>query len=100
MNALPRPSGQALVSDQAAARLDPSGFDPSRYAVQVQHSSDKLRDGTWHTLEDTDLLSYAVERGYVFAVNYAPRPIRICDLETDTDLTLDEARRLVVGSPA
>lgn len=24
------PSGQALVSDQAASRLDPSGFDPSR----------------------------------------------------------------------
>lgn len=27
------PSGQALVSDQAAARLDPPGFDPSRVAA-------------------------------------------------------------------
>ena len=30
-----RPTDQALVSDQAAARLDPSGFDPSRVKQNV-----------------------------------------------------------------
>jgi hypothetical protein len=37
------PSGQALVaSDQAASRLGPSGFDPSRYATLTVHDNEVM----------------------------------------------------------
>jgi len=38
-NTLARPTDQALVSDQAASRLAPSGFDPSR-----------MTDTDWHVM--------------------------------------------------
>ena len=57
-----RPSDQALVSDQAPAGLDPSGFDPSRW-VDIDRRADQ---DTGDEAED----SYYIGRrdGYQFAI--------------------------------
>jgi len=60
--------------------------------IQVQHSSDRQKDGLWHDIETTDDLRYGVERALVFEQNYSPRPIRILDRAGGAFLTIAEAK--------
>jgi hypothetical protein len=55
-----------------------------RYRVEVQHSSDRQRDGVWHELEATDDRDYAVERLGVFGCRraYGGRPLQLLDTAT------------------
>lgn len=48
------------------------------FAIQVQHTSAKQRDGIWHTIEVASCPDYAEERREVFAESYL-RPVRIVE---------------------
>lgn len=65
----------------------------SAFAIEVQHSSDRQRDGIWHEIETTDDLAYAAERGLVFEDAYGPRPVRIFDHAAGLALTVAQAFR-------
>lgn len=64
-----RPADQALVSDQAASRLAPSGFDPSR----IWHATERIPYSTMGYGGGTALLSEdGANIGIVITINKSP----------------------------